>query len=388
MLIGVVRRASRGCDADARRRGRGRRVGLAFALACLTRYEAWPVTAAALVAAALGALARAATIRGRCARASPRSRVYPAAAVARASRSSAASSIGEWFVAERLLRAGEQGARRSADRRAPRSAGARATLSGPALIVARRRRRSRSLLVVGLVEPPARATLLAAAGAASATAALPWLAFLDGHPFRIRYMVPLIAAEAVGAGVVAGIVPRRRLRARCASRCSSLAALRAAAARRRRRRWSSKRSGTGRTRRCAQRVTDCLGAAVIAARRSWPAWDRSATTCRSCRAPASRSAISCTKATATSGWRRSIGPRPYAGWMLIEEKAEGGDMLAHARARATRVSRRVRARLRRRRGRALSTDSEPDSQAGQGPSSDADDRSNATRAAVRTGRES
>ena len=32
-------------------------VGVALALACMTRYEAWPVTAAALVAASLGALA-------------------------------------------------------------------------------------------------------------------------------------------------------------------------------------------------------------------------------------------------------------------------------------------------------------------------------------------
>ena len=27
------------------------------------------------------------------------------------------------------------------------------------------------------------------------------------------------------------------------------------------------------------------------------------------------------------------GPRPFAGWVLIEEKAEGGDMLARSRAR-------------------------------------------------------
>ena len=74
--------------------------------------------------------------------------------------------------------------------------------------------------------------------------------------------------------------------------------------------------------------------AATTARRSWRAWDRSATTCRRRRATASTSAISCTKATATSGWRRSNGPRRYAGWMLIEEKAEGGDMLARARARA------------------------------------------------------
>ena len=38
-----------------------------------------------------------------------------------------------------------------------------------------------------------------------ATAAVPWSAFLDGHPFRIRYMVPLIAFEAVAAGALAGL---------------------------------------------------------------------------------------------------------------------------------------------------------------------------------------
>ena len=32
------------------------------------------------------------------------------------------------------------------------------------------------------------------------------------------------------------------------------------------------------------------------------------------------------------------GPRPFAGWMLIEEKAEGGDMLATSRARTRRFS--------------------------------------------------
>src|SRR5262249_20584497 len=40
--------------------------------------------------------------------------------------------------------------------------------------------------------------------ALAATAAVPWLAFLDGHPYRIRYMVPLIAAQAVFAGYLAG----------------------------------------------------------------------------------------------------------------------------------------------------------------------------------------
>src|SRR5262249_57592867 len=40
--------------------------------------------------------------------------------------------------------------------------------------------------------------------ALAATAAVPWMAFLDGHPYRIRYGVPLIAAQAVFAGFLAG----------------------------------------------------------------------------------------------------------------------------------------------------------------------------------------
>ena len=48
------------------------------------------------------------------------------------------------------------------------------------------------------------------------------------------------------------------------------------------------------------------------------------------------------------------GPRPYAGWVLIEEKAEGGDMLARNRAREPALSGWVLARLRRCGPRALS----------------------------------
>ena len=50
------------------------------------------------------------------------------------------------------------------------------------------------------------------------------------------------------------------------------------------------------------------------------------------------------------------GPRPFVGWVLIEEKAEGGDMLAQRRARAAVVSRRVLAGVRRSRPRALPED--------------------------------
>ena len=53
-------------------------------------------------------------------------------------------------------------------------------------------------------------------------AALPWLAFIEGHPFRIRYMVPLIAIEAIGAGYAVEMA-RRVLEPRFSLRSASSA---------------------------------------------------------------------------------------------------------------------------------------------------------------------
>jgi hypothetical protein len=41
-------------------------------------------------------------------------------------------------------------------------------------------------------------------------AALPWYAFFQGHPLRIRYMVPLVVASAVLVGLAVGRLPRWR----------------------------------------------------------------------------------------------------------------------------------------------------------------------------------
>src|SRR5207244_1974205 len=69
---------------------------------------------------------------------------------------------------------------------------------GAALLVAAgsiSRRRASSLIPLSLV----------------AMAAIPWIAFVRGHPFRIRYAVPLLAIEAIGAGVLAGAIRRLRV---------------------------------------------------------------------------------------------------------------------------------------------------------------------------------
>ena len=89
-------------------------------------------------------------------------------------------------------------------------------------------------------------------------AAIPWTAFVDGHPFRIRYMVPLIAVEAIGAGVAAGIVPERRLRVVVRDRAARARRATSCGRSTPRRRWSSKRSGIGPNMPLRAQVTACL----------------------------------------------------------------------------------------------------------------------------------
>ncbi len=52
-------------------------------------------------------------------------------------------------------------------------------------------------------------------------------------------------------------------------------------------------------------------------------------------------------------------PRPFVGWILIEEKAEGGDMLAAIARENPRFLDGILARVRRRRPRAVSADRQP-----------------------------
>ena len=136
--------------------------------------------------------------------------------------------------------------------------------------------------------------------ALGAVAVLPWYAFYEGHPFRIRYMVTLVAGAAVGAGLLVGWLPRRT-RAIAAVLLAagvsvvSLPPFAARAAMVAEAQWDRPNSAA------RARVTPCLAAARRPGRRSWPAWPRSRTTCRNCRRSASASATSSTKATGRSG---------------------------------------------------------------------------------------
>ena len=308
---------------DGRSAGRDRRVvhvGWAFALACLTRYEAWPVTASALIAAAWTRWRRgqplAAALRdvGEVA-------LYPAIAIVGFAVFSRIV-VGAWFVGSDFF-IPENKALGDPSMAAKEIGWGAQMLSGPALtwiggvgvLLA---------VVIGLVtrERADALTVLALLG----MAAIPWTAFLKGHPFRIRYMVPLIALEAIGAGIAAGSIPDRRLRAAGAVALLVLAGyelrpLDASAPMVAEAQWDRPnlplRDG----------VTACIpqplgGDKIMASMGSLGHYMQEA----------SRSGLAIRDFLHEGNgdiWLAALErPRPYAAWMMIEEKAEGGDMLA------------------------------------------------------------
>jgi hypothetical protein len=296
-------------------------VGWAFALACLTRYEAWPVTMSALVAAAWTRWRRgqplAAALRDVGAVA-----VYPAIAVA-AFAAFSRVVIGEWFVGndffvpenkalgDPMMAAAEigWGARMLSGALLTWIGGAGVALSVAIGLVSRKR--ADALTVLALL----------------GMAAIPWTAFLKGHPFRIRYMVPLMAIEAIGAGLAAGFVPERRVRAACAMALLVLVGyelrpLDPSAPMVTEAQWDRPNAPL------RAQVTACIaqplgGDKIMASMGSLGHYMQEA----------SRSGLAIRDFLHEGNgdiWLAALEqPRPFAAWMLIEEKAEGGDMLAH-----------------------------------------------------------
>ena len=168
--------------------------------ACLTRYEAWPITGAAMVLAGwvkwrrgtgFAAVLRESTALALC-----------AAGTALFFMGLSFATTGQWFVTGgfyvpdpklqgqplAVYDAIRQGL---ADLAGPRFVQF-ATWSIPIIIIASLLRRSWS----GLILPVALV----------ASAALPFYAYLSGHPFRIRYEVPLILGCAVCLGAAVSML--------------------------------------------------------------------------------------------------------------------------------------------------------------------------------------
>ena len=177
-----------------------RRLALAFVAAMLTRYEAWVVAGAAIAAAAwasarLGAPPRAAIRR------SLRLAVWPAGAVAVVLVNSRIT-VGQWFVSDGFFVPDPR-----YDGEVLRSAiavwwGTHELSTRLTEIIAIA---AAAFFVLRSVVRRADAALVIPV-ALFAAGILPALAFYQGHPFRIRYMVPMVAACALFCGLFVGVL--------------------------------------------------------------------------------------------------------------------------------------------------------------------------------------
>ena len=207
LLLGLtmmsVLALSRWVDEDGRRGLNG--TGLLMAAACLTRYEAWPVTAAAL-ALAVGALWRRGVPFGGAVRRTAGLAVYPLAAIALFMLQSRLS-VGHWFVTGGFYVVDNPDMGRPF-----KTMGsiwwASHHLNGYGVLLCSVAGLA-AAFVNGVRDRTQARTLIVLAMAASA--ALPWYAFFIGHPFRFRYMVPLVPAFAVWAGIGVGLTRRFRI---------------------------------------------------------------------------------------------------------------------------------------------------------------------------------
>jgi hypothetical protein len=319
----LVRWCDRGAPSGGSRRSVSTQaVGWTFALACLTRYEAWPATIAALAGAVWvlwrGGAAGARLPLGTAARAVAAVAIYPGAAIV-AFMVFSRVVIGTWFTSGFFVPENPaQG--RPLEAVAQIIWGVR-ELSGPGVLV---------IAAIGAV-------LLAAAAskrsggvfvlplALLGTAAVPWSAYIDGHPYRIRYSVPLLAAEAIFAGAAAGLWRRQR-----AARFVALALVMAYELRPLslsapmivEAQWDQPNRPVRR-----EAVTACLqrdyhGETIMASMGSLGHYMQDL----------SQAGFSIRDILHEGNgdiWLNALdGPHPYVGWILIEEKASGGDMLA------------------------------------------------------------
>jgi hypothetical protein len=179
-----------------------RGAGVGLVAACMTRYEAWPICGSLLLIA-LAVLVRRGTPLRNALRAVARLAVYPAVAVTIFLLNSR-WTVGAWFISGGFfvpeneafghpLLAWEQV--QEGVHRLSGPGTVWPAYAGAALVLwtfARSRARSPVALVLAL----------------GAAAALPWYAYLQGHPFRIRYGVPLVVACAALTATGIGLLPR------------------------------------------------------------------------------------------------------------------------------------------------------------------------------------
>jgi hypothetical protein len=295
------------------------RLGLASAALAWTRYEGWPVIAAAFALTMLALLRKglpfAVVVRrmGRLA-------AWPALAVMLFLVNSRIT-VGAWFVSGGFYAPDPTYAGKVGRTLVSLWWGTH-QLSGYAIeIVALA---SAAVLIVRAIGRSSEAHL-AIPIALFAAAALPFYAFFEGHPYRIRYMIPLVAACAPLAGIGIGMMKRAAPLAAVlviasvvieSPPWSQTTPLLLEA------QWDRPNSIARR------RVTACLareyrGEKILASMGSLAHYMQELSN--------ERFDI---RDFVNEGngvlWDLALdtGPAPHAGWMLVEEVAEGGDVLA------------------------------------------------------------
>ena len=311
------------------------KLGWALFAAAWTRYEAWPVIVAGLGAAALAMWRRGDAVPQIIGRLS-RVAAWPAAAVLLFLLNSRLT-VGSWFISGGFYERDPL-----YDGLAWRSLVAvwwgTHQLSGYVIETV-------ALLTAGWLTVRAFRRREAAAGlvpvALLAAAALPFYGFYQGHPYRVRYMVPSMAASVLLCGLAVGMI-RRPGKHRLVSGASRTPGLYAAALAMvllassllesptlstrvpmiEEAQWDVPRSRERRT------VTACLAPAytgdkVMASMASLAHYMQEL----------AREGFAIADFLHEGNgtlWHLAMetGPAPHAGWMLAEEQSEGGDVLA------------------------------------------------------------
>jgi hypothetical protein len=311
---------ARSAKVEARDAKRARaKAGWCLILACLTRYEAWPVTASVLALAAV-ALWRSGFSPVAALKTTAHLAIYPVLAIV-AFFFHSWFTTGAWFVtggffvpdnvasgnAWVALMAVVYGMRRLIGTPLVVLA-----LAGVLLVLARsvsRAAQAASLVVLALV----------------ALLALPAYAFFSGHPFRMRYMVAPSVGAAVFAGIALGMLKGRWRHAVMAATAVWLVAtvkpIDADAPMVQEAQWDVPFS-LGRRNVTACLMRDYRGERILASMGSLAHYMQEL----------SRAGINIRDFVHEGTlpyWQEAIeAPKGRVGWILVEERAEGGDVLA------------------------------------------------------------
>jgi hypothetical protein len=308
---------------DRLARGPDSRAGVALAAACWTRYEAWPVTGVALALTAATRMLAGVRV-GDAAREVARIACWPIAAVVLFLVLSRAT-VGSWFVASGFF-VPENPALGSPALAASQIREALVALAGRPLMWAAGLG-AIAAVVMAIRRPRTDASLLLAL-APLAAAALPFYAFVQGHPFRVRYVVPLVVALGLLAGVLTGLLRRFSSKLSIAAASALVAVVGVTR--------PPFAADAAMVREAQRDLPQSRARATVTAylQREWDGEPIMASM---------GSLAHYMQETSHAGfrikdflhegngdlWTEALKvPRPHAAWILIEERAEGGDLLA------------------------------------------------------------